>query len=280
MLGDEDIGFEPCGGQELFSDDQKELYETCKNAIPYLNERLAPLIGGAPFEDNSEQARFGKSPFPFAIFNRMEGSIDTGKMIKSLLKKAAEADITIINGLKLQSFEEHADGVHITTNHGKLETSHLAVCTNGFAKNHLPAAKVEPARNQVVVTSPIPDMAIKGTFHVQQGYIYFRNVGDRLLIGGFRHLFKEQESTDKLELTDNVIDTIHQYISTNLLPDTPFSIDFSWSGIMGVGTSKSYICEKISPRVFCGIRMGGMGVALGSLVGQELGALMARESQT
>lgn len=279
-LGDEEIGFDPCGGQELFSADQQELYEACRDAIPYLNERLDSLIGGRPYEDNSDQDRFGKTPFPFAIFNRMEGSIDTGKMIKALLKKAAEADITIINGLKLQSFSEHSQGVSITTNHGKLETCHLALCTNGFAKNHLPAAKIEPARNQVVVTSPIPGMKIKGTFHVQQGYIYFRNVGDRLLIGGFRHLFKEQETTDKLEITENLLNTINEFISTKLLPDIPYTVDFAWSGIMGVGASKSYICEKISPRIFCGIRLGGMGVALGSLVGQELGTLITRESQT
>ncbi len=279
MLGDEQIGFDPCGGQELFSSDQRALYETCRDAIPYLNNGLKSLIGGEPYTDNSAGDRFGRATFPYAIFNHMEGSIDTGKMIQALLKKVAEADIQIINGLKLESFEENEQSVLVTTDYGRLETRYLALCTNGFAKHHLPAAKIEPARNQVVVTSPIPNMPIKGTFHVQEGYVYFRNVEDRLLIGGFRHLFRDQERTDAMELTDNVQRTIYDFISSKLLPDTPFTIDYSWSGIMGIGASKSYICQKISSRVFCGIRLGGMGVALGSLVGQELGVLIGREVQ-
>ena len=42
---------------------------------------------------------------------------------------------------------------------------------------------------------------------------------------------------------------------------------------MGVGTQKSPIVKEISNSVYCGVRLGGMGVALGSLVGQELADL-------
>ncbi len=37
---------------------------------------------------------------------------------------------------------------------------------------------------------------------------------------------------------------------------------------MGVGTEKKPIIKKISPNVVCAVRMGGMGVAIGSFVGQ------------
>ena len=43
---------------------------------------------------------------------------------------------------------------------------------------------------------------------------------------------------------------------------------------MGVGTHKKPIVEQLSNNVYCGVRMGGMGVAIGSLVGQELADLV------
>jgi hypothetical protein len=39
---------------------------------------------------------------------------------------------------------------------------------------------------------------------------------------------------------------------------------------MGVGTKKTTIVKSISENVFCGIRLGGMGVAIGSIVGTDL----------
>jgi hypothetical protein len=42
---------------------------------------------------------------------------------------------------------------------------------------------------------------------------------------------------------------------------------------MGVGKQKKPILEKLSPKVYCGVRLGGMGVAIGSLVGKELANL-------
>ncbi len=39
---------------------------------------------------------------------------------------------------------------------------------------------------------------------------------------------------------------------------------------MGVGTKKTAIVKSISDNVFCGIRLGGMGVAIGSIIGNEL----------
>jgi len=43
---------------------------------------------------------------------------------------------------------------------------------------------------------------------------------------------------------------------------------------MGVGNQKNPIVKQLSENVFCGVRLGGMGVAIGSLVGKELAALL------
>jgi gamma-glutamylputrescine oxidase len=58
-----------------------------------------------------------------------------------------------------------------------------------------------------------------------------------------------------------------------LLPGQPFEIDYWWSGIMGFGDDITPIVKQVEPNVFCAVRCNGMGVAMGSLVGEEVAEL-------
>ena len=58
-----------------------------------------------------------------------------------------------------------------------------------------------------------------------------------------------------------------------ILPNTSFEIEHKWSGIMGVGQEKKPIVKQLSNNVYCGVRLGGMGVAIGSHIGKELAEL-------
>ena len=57
------------------------------------------------------------------------------------------------------------------------------------------------------------------------------------------------------------------------MPKHTYEIQDSWSGIMGVGKSKSPIIKKINNNTAIGVRMGGMGVAIGAQVGKKLADL-------
>jgi hypothetical protein len=43
---------------------------------------------------------------------------------------------------------------------------------------------------------------------------------------------------------------------------------------MGVGQKKTTIVKEIEPHIYCAVRMGGMGVAIGSLIGKEIAELV------
>ena len=67
---------------------------------------------------------------------------------------------------------------------------------------------------------------------------------------------------------------LDELLKTTILPNTDFEIDRRWSGIMGVGKQKKPVVEQVSENIFCGVRLAGMGIAIGSLVGKELADLI------
>ena len=207
------------------------------------------------------------------IFNAFEGQIDTGNMIQALLKKAVLHDILILNNQNVSDYQETNDSVAVVTNEVTFKTKKLIFTTNGFA-SELTKNEVKPARAQVLITKPIENLHIKGTFHLDQGYYYFRNINNRVLFGGGRNLDFEVETTTSLATTEKIQNRLQDLLKNVILPDTSFEIEHSWSGIMGIGNSKNPIVQQLSNHVYCGVRMGGMGVAIGSLIGKEVADLI------
>jgi glycine/D-amino acid oxidase-like deaminating enzyme len=145
----------------------------------------------------------------------------------------------------------------------------LILATNGFAGSQT-GLDVLPARAQVLITTPILNLKVKGSFHLDSGYYYFRNIGNRLLFGGGRNLDKAGETTEEFGETALIQEELERLLKDVILPDVDFRIEHRWSGIMGVGPQKKPIIQAISPNVVCGVRLSGMGVALGSHVGAQL----------
>ena len=153
------------------------------------------------------------------------------------------------------------------------KTKNILFATNGFA-NELTAGAVHPARAQVLITEPIENLDIKGTFHLDKGYYYFRNIGNRILLGGGRNLDFDTENTSEFGQTEIIQKKLEQLLKEVILPNQNFQIAHRWSGIMGIGNSKNPIVTQLSNNVYCGVRLGGMGVAIGSLIGTELADLV------
>ena len=66
------------------------------------------------------------------------------------------------------------------------------------------------------------------------------------------------------------IGKLKEILATVILPNTKYEIDFQWAGTMGVGIKKSPIIKNLSANVSCAVRLGGMGVALGTSVGADV----------
>lgn len=271
-LGTKNIDYQNHGSFELFLENDSKLFETCLSKMEAVNNMLQPIFNAKTFTLKPNSFNFKNTKKQY-IYNAFEGQIDTGNMMEALLEKVQSKGVKIINNCTVQSFLDEANSVKIQTNHFELSTSNLLIATNGFASQLL-NEQVKPARAQVLITKPIENLHIKGTFHLDRGYYYFRNVGHRILFGGGRNLDFKGEETTQLKETALIQSKLETLLSTSILPNTPFEIEHRWSGIMGVGNQKKPVVKQISNHVFCGVRLAGLGVAIGSLIGKELADLV------
>lgn len=271
-IGDSNIGFIQTGGFEIFGKEDDVLYEECVEKLDYLNDQIFKITGIKNCFRNADDKidSFGFRNVEHIIESIAEGQVNTGEMMAALLRKVQSLGVIILNGIDVQDIKAITSEVVLSCNNNlELKSKKLLAATNGFAKQLMPELDVKPARAQVLITEPIIDLKLKGVFHYDKGYYYFRNVGNRILFGGGRNLDFKKEETTAFGLTENVQQRLEEILRTIIIPGTPFKIEQRWSGIMGVGAEKSTILKQVSPNIYCAVRMGGMGVALGTLSGKE-----------
>lgn len=272
-IGDAAMRFESFGGYEVFDDDA--FYENCADQMAYLNQRLQAIVGPQVYSPTDTAiSKFGFSGVRHLIFNRFEGQLHTGHMMSALLAKAQSLGILVYNGAQIDAIDETGAGVWLRMREAAISARKVLVATNAFARQLLPDLDVTPGRGQVLVTAPIPNLRLKGTFHYDKGYVYFRDIDGRILLGGGRNLDFTGETTTEFGLTDRIQNHLIGLLDTMLLPGQRYQIDYQWSGIMGFGQQQMPIIRQVSPSVVCAVKMQGMGVALGSLTGEEAAELI------
>ncbi len=274
-VGDDNLRYEELGGYEIFKNTEGPIFQHCADRLTYFNQQLTAIIGQKDTYKVSKTDFGFQSVLPNLIHNTAEGQIDTGKMMTALIALARERGVRFFNGLTINTLNDANENVELITSEGWAFTARkVIVATNGFARRLLPHLEVEAARNQVLVTKPLPNLKIKGCFHYDKGYFYFRNIGNRLLLGGGRNLDCQNEMTDKFGATDLIQNALNQLLTHTILPKETINIEATWSGILGIGKIKKTIIERLSPNVIVAVRMGGMGIAIGSLVGDDAAALV------
>ena len=275
-LGAEQIAFEPCGGYELFTPEESELYQACIAKLNYYNDLLKEHIGATTpiFSIADERIKeFGFKGIEHLIFNAYEGKIDAGKMMQALIAKARSFGVEIFFGAEVLAYQTQNNQVKISGKNFEINAKKILIATNAFAKQLLPNLSIVPGRGQVLITKPIQNIKFNSTFHYQKGYFYFRNIDNRILIGGGRNLFFEQEESTEMHNTENILASLKVLLFDKICHNQPIEIDYAWSGIMAFGEQLQPIIEKFSEGVYVAVRCNGMGIAMGSKTGESLAKL-------
>ncbi|MCE2789966.1 MAG: FAD-binding oxidoreductase [Saprospiraceae bacterium] len=272
-LGDATIDYRSCGGMEVFRMKDKESSEQCQGATPFCNQLIKSALGLDNCYNvvkNTSLPSFGAQ----AIFQNFEGTLHPLKMMHALQKLAVSSGVRIEYGIQVDEIDQ-ANRSLLCANQLQIGYNKLIVCTNGFSRRLLPELEVVPARNQVLITQPLPQNPLVSGYHLDKGFVYFREVAGRILIGGGRNLDPEGEMTDQFGETEQIRNYLLKILD-EIYPGASTKIELSWSGILGVGPSKFPIVEWVDDHIIAGVRMGGMGVAIGSHLGEMLADQVTR----
>jgi glycine/D-amino acid oxidase-like deaminating enzyme len=268
-LGDAAIQFEGNGGFELVLKHQNN---TFLNKLHDMNKLLLPLFNKPIFSVQTAAAKtygLNQNLVDTCVKNEVEGQINTGQMMLALQQYAAQLGVQIITGAAVLSITENTQQVSVQTTSICFTAQHLFICTNAFAKQLLPHVMLEPGRGQVVVTAPIPNLKVKGTFFFDEGYYYFRNFENRIIFGGGRNLDFDTENTLAFGSNQKILAQLNYYLQELILPNINYEIAHTWSGIMAFGSNKTPLVQNISERQTIALRLNGMGVALGSMIARR-----------
>ena len=274
----EEIGFDLCGGYECINQNYPGWDKTDEN-IGWLNKVLQPITGNPGIFNRADVKLpgLGLQNFDALIENASEAALHSGKLVACLTQMVQSTGVRILYGTEITHWKKNASQIQVHTHQQiNLSATQLLFCTNAFTNRVLPGLPVTPARGQVIVTSPINNLAMKGTFHFDEGFYYWRNLGNRILIGGGRNAAFPEEQTTDLSGSEKIKKALETFLQDHLTPAYQYTIDHHWSGIMGFTDDKKPFVGEVQEGVFASIACNGMGVALTPVIAEQAAELLLR----
>ena len=212
------------------------------------------------------------------VENMLEGQINTGKMMRNLRAKINKGNIDFFSNTTLEKFEIQKDqkllSLNLKKEEFKLSCKKLAICNNAFVNQILPRLNIIPGRGLIIISKPFKNLKIKGSFHYEKGYYYFRNYKNRILLGGGRNLDINVEKTNQFGINQKIKNKLLNDINQFILPKQEFNLEMEWSGIMAFGNNKIPIIRRENQNIAIGVKLGGMGISIGSLIGKKVADLL------
>ncbi len=270
-LAENKIGYLSYGGYDLLDTP----HSPAVKEIDRVNALLKQVFDNDVFQISDSKIKefgFNRELVSHMVYSPFEAQIDTGEMMKTLLKYAQFLGIQIINGAEVK---EVSDGKvylwHSSMNESIcFKAEKILICANAFVNKLLPELDVKPGRGHVIITNPITGLKFKGIFHFNQGYYYFRNYGERVIFGGGRNLDFEAEESFDFGFNETILNDLKDKLDNMILPGTEYVIEDKWTGIMGFTKNKLPEILNIDKNTIAAVSCNGMGIALSSYIAREL----------
>jgi glycine/D-amino acid oxidase-like deaminating enzyme len=276
VLKNESIDLDICGGYEVYATDFTD-WQGLNDGVEWLNKSLEKITGTEQcFTWADDQLKeFGFSGFGSMIENKLEGYLHSGKLVQSLLRSVQSLGVQVLTGIEVKQWQTINGKIRMDTATGiDFTAEQVLICTNALTSKLVPELNIVPARGQIVLTSPVEGLKMKGAFHYDEGFYYFRNLGDRILLGGARNKAFEAERTNEMITSEAIQQHLENFIAEHLLPRQEFTIEQRWSGIMGFTDNKEPVVKQISDNVAVAIACNGMGVALSPIIAEKVCEMM------
>ncbi len=269
MFSSKDFDYAPDGGLEVFHSKEISIYEKTLDMLSLLNSELERHIG---FKEVFSPSHGINDSLCYGIGIAGEAGLHPGKLHACLLTSLQSKPIAFLNGIAIPPLKHwiKKKGIwHIPTASGWI-VSEFVLLANNAGLSQLGENTV-PGRGQVILTQPFAHGLPAGTYHAREGYMYFRTLGDRILLGGGRDAFRQQEETQNTNGTKEVKRYLEDYLTTHICPGKQVSVAEHWAGIMAFTKNqrKELLSKFLEDKVLTVGRMGGMGVAIAPRAAQD-----------
>lgn len=269
-LGDQKIDIQMKSGYELFFEKDPEAFDHLDD----INVELHSIFGRKVYRKAHEKIKgFGFRSIQGMIENVLEGQLDTGKLMHHLWQYCTSLRVDILTGAQVKAIDANNGDAKVYCQDLVFSSKYLTLCTNAFTSELIPI-DLTPGRGIVLSIRPEQPLSFQGTFHYDEGFYYFRDYYERVLFGGGRNIDFESECTTDFTINTQVKSKLEQDLNCIILPDQEFEIEMTWTGIMAFGQTKNPTIRKVNECIFIGVGLGGMGVAVGSQVGEQLAKMI------
>lgn len=187
----------------------------------------------------------------------------------------SESDAILYENDEVFDIIGNGTGLTVRTRRHLMHCEKVVLAVNGYAAllHHFFEPFVEPARGQVLLTQPLQPIVTTLGLHYREGY--FRQLDDgRLLLGGGRFQYEDQERTFSDEVTPNVQGFLAQYLA-RYFPEITLEVSRRWAGIHGMTVDGLPIIGRLPDKreVYFAVGFSGHGNSLGLIAGERVAEL-------
>jgi glycine/D-amino acid oxidase-like deaminating enzyme len=216
--------------------------------------------------------------FRGAIVDRVGAGLQPAKYVLGLGRAVARRGGAIVENARVTEVRSHGGGHEVVTAKGPVRAGAVLLATNGYTEGRpLPELRrlVVPLGSYIVVTEPLPhaqaERLIPGgrmLWTARRFLNYFRRTADdRILMGGRQNL------STSLDLVESA--GFLRAATAAIFPElADVTYTHSWSGKLGITFDLMPHIGRIDG-VWYALGYGGHGVGISTLVGAEVGRMIA-----
>lgn len=222
----------------------------------------------------------GSDAFVGGVLTRGAGGLHPLNYVRGLAAGLARRGIAIHAATPATGIRRDGARVIVTTPAGTVRARQVVIATNAHSDitpaTRTPAQRLVPFRSAIIATVPLSPN-LRGAVmpggricaETRRMMRWFRVVDERMVFGG-RGAFGRHDSAAAFTLLNRAMLGLFP-----MLGDTP--VAFRWSGLVGMTMDKVPHVGRLDDRTLFAMGYNGAGVALASLAGRYIAAIMRGE---
>jgi glycine/D-amino acid oxidase-like deaminating enzyme len=223
----------------------------------------------------------GSRVFVGGVLNPGSGGIHPLNYLRGLAKGVAKRGVPIFQESPVLALRRDGDGVVAETPGGSVRARQAIIATNSYSDLTSATARLQrtlvPFRSALIATERLSPNLAGSLMPTRRTYTetkrmmrWFRKVDDRVIFGG-RGAFGKQDSESAFDALRKAMVGIFPELA-----DIPLA--FKWSGLVAMTLDSVPHVGRLDARTFYSIGYNGAGVAMSSLMGRYLAALVRGEA--